>query len=316
MGGANPQQDVGCPECGSQHLIYDSKRGERVCRDCGLVIEEGRVDKGPEWRAFTSEEIARKTRGTTHLKTPTTLYPRGRDAFGRKISLSQRMEMQRLKKWQSRSAVHTSEERNFALAKTELRRLCDVLHISSSAKDTAWDIYKKAFRQGLVQGRTINGMVAAAIAIACRQLQIAKSIHDVADKSQVEFKEISDNFRLIVKELNLRNPIHDLSIHVEKAGNLLGLSQKTKQLAFDILKEARRRKEVAGRDPRGLAGATLYISCLETGEKRTQEEIAEATGVTSVTIRNRYKELKRKLGTDLDNFIYMEVNTEDIIVET
>jgi transcription initiation factor TFIIB len=35
---------------------------------------------------------------------------------------------------------------------------------------------------------------------------------------------------------------------------------------------------------------------LLTGEKRTQREIADAVGVTEVTIRNRYKEIIEKLG--------------------
>jgi transcription initiation factor TFIIB len=39
----------------------------------------------------------------------------------------------------------------------------------------------------------------------------------------------------------------------------------------------------------------LYMSCLATGENRTQTDIAEAAGVTEVTVRNRYKSLKGRL---------------------
>lgn len=45
----------------------------------------------------------------------------------------------------------------------------------------------------------------------------------------------------------------------------------------------------------GLAAAALYIACLEKGEKKTQRDIAEAAGVTEVTVRNRYKSLRRQL---------------------
>ena len=41
--------------------------------------------------------------------------------------------------------------------------------------------------------------------------------------------------------------------------------------------------------------ATIYLSCLKTGENKTQKEIAQAAGVTDMTIRNRVKELKSKL---------------------
>jgi transcription initiation factor TFIIB len=49
----------------------------------------------------------------------------------------------------------------------------------------------------------------------------------------------------------------------------------------------------------GLAAAALYIACLQSNEKRTQKDIAEAAGVTEVTVRNRYKTLKRQLKLEL-----------------
>ena len=45
-----------CPSCGSTDLIYDTERGELVCNNCGLVIEENITDTGPEWRAFDSDQ--------------------------------------------------------------------------------------------------------------------------------------------------------------------------------------------------------------------------------------------------------------------
>ncbi|MDY6780909.1 MAG: TFIIB-type zinc ribbon-containing protein, partial [Halobacteria archaeon] len=41
-----------CPECESDELMSDSERAEVVCGNCGLVIEEDKIDPGPEWRAF------------------------------------------------------------------------------------------------------------------------------------------------------------------------------------------------------------------------------------------------------------------------
>ncbi|RLF57031.1 MAG: transcription initiation factor IIB, partial [Thermoplasmata archaeon] len=45
-----------CPECGSTNLRRDYSRGELVCEDCGLVIDENIIDMGPEWRAFDAEQ--------------------------------------------------------------------------------------------------------------------------------------------------------------------------------------------------------------------------------------------------------------------
>jgi transcription initiation factor TFIIB len=49
----------------------------------------------------------------------------------------------------------------------------------------------------------------------------------------------------------------------------------------------------------GLAAAALYIACLQSNEKKTQSDIAEAASVTEVTVRNRYKSLKHQLGLKL-----------------
>jgi transcription initiation factor TFIIB len=43
----------------------------------------------------------------------------------------------------------------------------------------------------------------------------------------------------------------------------------------------------------GLAASVLYLASLNTGENITQANIADAAGVTEVTIRNRVKDLKK-----------------------
>ncbi len=58
-------------------------------------------------------------------------------------------------------------------------------------------------------------------------------------------------------------------------------------------------KEVsAGKDPMGIGAAVLYLSCLANGEACTQRDIAEAAGVTEVTVRNMFNDLKIKLRLD------------------
>jgi transcription initiation factor TFIIB len=49
-----------------------------------------------------------------------------------------------------------------------------------------------------------------------------------------------------------------------------------------------------------VAAAAVYIAALLVGERRTQKEVANVAGVTEVTIRNRYRELKAKLKLNID----------------
>ena len=46
----------------------------------------------------------------------------------------------------------------------------------------------------------------------------------------------------------------------------------------------------------GISASALYVACILEGENMTQRDIADAAGVTEVTIRNRYKGLRAALG--------------------
>ena len=50
----------------------------------------------------------------------------------------------------------------------------------------------------------------------------------------------------------------------------------------------------------GLAAAALYISCMINKEKKNQQTIARASGITAVTIRNRTASLSKELGIKYD----------------
>jgi transcription initiation factor TFIIB len=90
-------------------------------------------------------------------------------------------------------------------------------------------------------------------------------------------------------------PISDPLTYLSKIAERTGISGKIQGTAIRILGEARKRQAAAGKVPMGLAAAALYIACLQNNEKKTQKDIAEAAGVTEVTVRNRYKILKRQL---------------------
>ena len=90
-------------------------------------------------------------------------------------------------------------------------------------------------------------------------------------------------------------PVVDSVKCVSRIASKIGISEKTKRSAMQILRTAEENKVSAGKDPMGLAAAALYLSCVKNGEDVTQRDVAEAAGVTEVTIRNRYKGLKDQL---------------------
>jgi transcription initiation factor TFIIB len=96
-------------------------------------------------------------------------------------------------------------------------------------------------------------------------------------------------------ELDLKIPLVDPLKCIVKVANKASLSERTKRIAIEIMKSVTKSGISAGKDPMGLAASVLYLSCLNTGESKTQTDIAEAAGVTEVTVRNRYKNLKSHL---------------------
>ncbi|TRO48059.1 transcription initiation factor IIB [Candidatus Bathyarchaeota archaeon] len=291
-----------CQECGSPNRVHDYDTGETVCGGCGLVLYEQMMDKGPEWRAFTQEE--KTSRSRVGVPTSYSVHDKGlstaisqvdRDAFGRKLPLSTRLQMWRLRKWQIRSRVHSSIDRNLAQAMAELDRLSDKVFIPSQIKEKAAVIYRKALDKGLVRGRSIAAIAAAALYAACRGSGTPRTLREISEASLVDKKDVARCYRLLLRELEVNMPIADPLTYVSKIAERTGISGKTQGLAIQILRDARKKRAAAGKDPMGLAAAALYIACLKNSEKKTQKDIAEAAGVTEVTVRNRYKTLKKQL---------------------
>ena len=271
-----------CPECASKNLVHDYDTGETICGDCGLVLYEQMLDKGPEWRAFTQEE--KTSRSRVGMPTSYSIHDKGlsttisqvdRDAFGRKLPISTRLQMWRLRKWQIRSRVHSSIDRNLAQAMAELERLSSKVSISPSIKEKAAVIYRKALDKALVRGRSINSIVAAALYAACRKSGSPRTLREISEASLVDKKDVARCYRLLLQELDFHMPVSDPLTYVSKIAEKNGVSGKTQGGAIAILREARLKRFSAGKDPMVMAAAALYIACLQNNEKITQKDIAE-----------------------------------------
>jgi transcription initiation factor TFIIB len=177
----------------------------------------------------------------------------------------------------------------------ELDRLTDMLHIPALIKERAAIVYRKALNNALVQGRSIAAIIAASLYAACRMSETARSLKDVSAASKIRKKDIARCYRLLVRQLDLRMPVMDPVKCISKIATRVEISTLTQQRAIRIINEAKRKGIVTGKEPMGLAAASLYVACILEGEKKTQKEIAEVANVTEMTVRNRYKGLNKAL---------------------
>src|SRR6056297_3553792 len=203
------QDSLQCPEC-SGNVITDDEHGETVCDDCGLVITEDSVDRGPEWRAFDSAEKDQKSR--VGAPTTNTMHDKGlstnigwqdKDAYGNSLGSRQREKMQRLRKWNERFRTRDSKERNLKQALGEIDRMASALGLPDNVRETASVIYRRALEDDLLPGRSIEGVATSCVYAAARQAGVPRSLDEIADVSRVEKAEIARTYRYVVRELSL-----------------------------------------------------------------------------------------------------------------
>ena len=297
-----PEKVQRCPECGSTRFMRDYECAEVVCMDCGFVITAKIADRGPEWRAFTNEQRAKRTRVgapltyTIHDKGLSTMIDwHDRDVYGKRLSPGQKAQVYRLRKWQRRIRVSDATERNLAFALSEITKIANNLNLPKNILETASVIYRKAVKERLIRGRSIQGVTAAAVYLACRQCKLARTLEEIAQASNVNKKEVGRSYRFLIKELDYFVPPVKPSQYITKFSNQLTMQGKVEEIAHKILATAKELKLTSGRGPTGIAAAASYIASVLTGERKTQREIAEIAQVTEVTIRNRYKELVERL---------------------
>ena len=284
-------EELRCPECSGQ-LATDTEHGETVCVDCGLVVEEDEIDRGPEWRAFDSKEKDQKSR----VGAPTTnmMHDKGlstnigwqdKDAYGKSLSSRQREKMQRLRTWNERFRTRDSKERNLKQALGEIDRMASALGLPDNVRETASVIYRRALDEDLLPGRSIEGVATAALYAAARQAGTPRSLDEIAGVSRVEKDEIARTYRYVVRELKLEIQPADPESYVPRFASDLGLSDEAERRARSLLDTAKQQGIHSGKSPVGLAAAAVYAAALLVNEKVTQSEVSE------VTIRNRYHEL-------------------------
>jgi transcription initiation factor TFIIB len=177
----------------------------------------------------------------------------------------------------------------------ELDKLKDKLTLSDAIIEKAAHLYRKAVGKGLVRGRSITAVLGATAYAACRDTGTPRTLNDFAVALNIKKKSISKSYRMIINELGLRMPVVDSISCVSKIASKIGLDEKVKRYALEILKNASNMEITAGKGPMGLAAAALYLACVKYDMKISQREISTASDVTEVTIRNRSRGLSKSL---------------------
>ncbi|MFD1647873.1 transcription initiation factor IIB [Haloarchaeobius litoreus] len=286
-----------CPECGAR-LATDPEHAETTCTECGLVVTDRHVDRGPEWRSFDDGERGSRSR----VGAPTTrlLHDKGlsshigwenRDGRGSTLSPRQRRRMGRLRTWDERFRAKSHDDRNLKQALGEIQRMGSALGLQDEVRETASVIYRRAQAEDLLPGRTIEAISTAALYAAARQMDNPRSIDEVAAVSRVGEQEFKRAYRYLIRELELPVKPANPQQYIARLASALSTRPETERQARELLAAAEGTGVFTGKSPVGLAAAALYAASQLTGERLTQDAVSEVAEVSTVTIRNRYKEL-------------------------
>lgn len=282
-----------CSVCRSEVVVTDHECGEIICSRCGVVLDRLEAPTIQEWRSFSVDDFYRKSRtgGATSLarynKGLLTTIGSSRDTKEKGLNFD------RMRVWDFR--IQAANDRSLKQALPALEHLKETLALPDTIVEKSAYFYRKAARFNLIKGRTVSSIVAASVYLACRELETPRTLNEVSSASNMPRKKISRDYRLLVHTFDPKIPAIDHVRCITRIANKVGLSEKTKRIAVKIMRQVIAMQVSAGKGPMGIAATVLYIACLQAGEMKTQKELSIAAGVTEVTIRNRYSELKKYL---------------------
>lgn len=226
----------------------------------------------------------------------------GRESLGgvRERSESDRERLRRLSERQRRKKMTNTIGKQRLHAQDEIDRLSSLLSIPERTREGSLMIYRAAWENDLIHGRSIEKILAASIYMACRKHNLPRTLDEIETATNVGRKDIIKTSKLLAKRLGMRLAPSSPLEYVSRFCDKLNLKGPVEDRAREIINEALAKDITSGRGPTGIAASAIYIAAILCDDRKTQKDVAEATGVTEVTLRVRYKELSRELGIKVE----------------
>ena len=300
----NTLEKQNCPECRST-LVDDMQNGEIICSGCGIVVDDQIPDFGSETVSSNVEDkmkLARATGQTTYSKhdlgISTEISISAKDYRGMKITSEVASQMHNLRKWQQRVRIASPKERRLATVLTKIGETCENLNLSKNVLETSSMIYRSLDGHIDVKGKSIVGITAATIYMACKQCEVIRTLDEICreicpPKSvKTKTKLAARYYRTMVMEMGaLHAPVVVMSKYISKIANITETEVRVERLALEIADKTKDGNVSDGKAPNGMAAAYLYIASVLLGQNILQRDVSNVAGVTEVTIRNRCKEI-------------------------
>lgn len=298
-----------CPECDGS---AQRQGNETICIECGLVLEEDLIDRGPEWRAYDSQERQEKSRVGSPMSIDlhdkglsTKIGPSHQDGNGNVLSSGQKDRVSRLKEQNKRTISGTGRERGLRQMFGDLHRMSSALDFPRTVRNESALIIRKAREEDLIQGRSYEAIATAALLIGSRKTGIPYTLDEVVSVSLVGKRKVRSAMRKLRRELDLKVPplnptdivdrmMNKTRYDISEADDFHEFKRCVRQIVEDVVDHNLH----AGKDPVCIVSGAIYFTAKKRGLAATditQARIANELNVTKVSVRQRYKEIEDEL---------------------
>ena len=285
------------PLCFDSITITDIETGEMICQKCGVVLQDtNSYDRRDDifTKSINIDQVGSRSSLRFHdMGLATVIDKFNHDSKGKPIAYKIRQDMHRMRLWDSRSQAKNTSERNLRTALSEMEKLKEKLSLTDAIIERSAYLYRKAAKAQLIRGRRINGIVGACVYVACREMDVTRTIIEISKSLQESRSSIAKNYRMLFNNLKISVSIQDPIKCIVKIANNLEIPENTKRKAVNILDILKEKNLVAGKKPDAVAATVIYMACVKTDINLSQQQISRVSGITAVTIRNRYNEYKK-----------------------
>lgn len=292
---------ITCPECSGEVAIETGHAyEERYCTDCGIVVDQTTLDRGPEWRSFDSGESSGKTRGVGSLDTL-----KHDNGLGSTVGYSpdESPDLSRKREWNKQARMGQKRDRGYAKAITEIRTVTSQLGLGRSITERAVHLFREAQTNDVYgEGNIRERFVGAAIYAACRDYERVILIEDIVDhisltesddsqSTKTPADKIRRTYSTLCRELGLTPKIPRASDYVPQFMSDLDRPALTSH-AVRIAEYAEDQQWSVGSDPTVVAAGVIYFTSQQyDADPLIQDEIADAANTTRPSIRDVYQSL-------------------------
>ncbi|MES3518101.1 MAG: transcription initiation factor IIB family protein [Natronomonas sp.] len=278
-----------CPECDGRLRRTET---ETICSNCGLVVSEDVIDRGPEWRSFADDETNPERTGAPLTRSR---HDRGLSTeIGHRTRLKgrKRRRVARMRRQHNRAQIPTKRDRNKVYAFTEIRRVTGQLELPDALCERACVLFESAQEGDLLQGRSIEGFAAAAVYATCRTASVSRTLGEILNEAAATEDELKAAYDALNRDLGLPTGPIDPTEYLARFASKLDVPAAIERRARTLAETAVDRGIVSGRNPAGVAAGCLYTAARESGFDLTQQAVADVADVSTVTVRNTYTDVR------------------------